>query len=141
MRVLALPCLAVSRLPVAAEDEFALIDLSGPPDDLLPEFDVMQEIVATAESLGTHWRFLWDLRNLGETVYQDSIDAFSAGWDGAIAPVMLVPPGRTDDVRRAFQKFHVETVEMDPKPLPFSDLDVELFDPYQPSSAISVLVP
>jgi Domain of unknown function (DUF4263) len=124
------------RLPIAAEDNFALVDLSGPSDDLLPDDGVMQTMAEAAARLSRQWQFLWDFRDLGEEVYQDSIDAFEGVWatlPDVAAPTLLVPPGRGVEIARTFRRFSAKTVEMYPKTVGSTDLDLEVFEEGSPT--------
>lgn len=122
------------RLPIAAEDRFALIDLSGPENTLLPSFDVMREIVFASTWVGRRWTFLWDLRRLGEQVYNDTVDAFTGVWaeredlGEQEAPTILIPPGRRATVEAAFGSMPLRVIEMERKDARWQDLPLEAFE-------------
>lgn len=131
----------MAKLFVAAEDHFALVDLSGPRDDILPGMHEMGEVARATQQLGEHWQVLWDLRELGATVYNDTVDAFKGVWEelphlasppatGSRHPTkltLLVPPGRAEQVNLAFRPVRPELIEMHPKPLPRREVDLEPF--------------
>ena len=99
----------------------------------------MQVVAQTAQRLGRQWQFLWDLRDLGEEVYGDSIDAFAGIWvtlPDAAAPTLLVPPGRGVEVATAFEGFSVKTVEMYPEAVASTDLDLAAFQEFEESGSL-----
>ena len=128
----------MAQLRLASEDRFALMDLSGPPDGLLPDDQQMAEVAATAIHLGEEWEFLWDLRDAGETIYNDTHDALMGvaslipeGADEAepwVPFTLLVAPGRAEEAKKALRPLPVKTIEMLPKPLPHEELELGLFD-------------
>ena len=110
------------------------MDLSGPPDDLLPEDAEMGLVAATAQQLNRHWQVLWDLRELGTTVYRDTVEAlqavarhYDAGNIGG-ALTVLIPPGRAEEVRSALRPLSVTPVEMLPKQVPRQEVELDAFD-------------
>jgi hypothetical protein len=131
----------MAKLFVAAEDHFALVDLSGPSDDVLPGIHEMSQVARATQQMREHWHFLWDLRELGETVYNDTVDALQGVWEelphveqtAAAGPegggnlTLLVPPGRAEEVRGAFRAHRPDLVEMLPKRLPRHEVDLEPF--------------
>lgn len=128
----------MAELQVASEDHFALVDLSGPATDLLPDDQKMMEIAATAIGLRSEWEFLWDLRDLGPVIYNDTRDALLGvaallpeAERGSGLPVpftLLIPPGRMAEVEDAFRPLPVKIIEILPKELPHRQLDLEQFD-------------
>lgn len=122
----------VARPPISAEDRFALVDLSGPDDTLLPDLRVMENIVAAAYFARSRWTFLWDLRRLGSEVYGDTVDAFGGVFGDKVEvdepPIMLVPPGRKADVQEAFRPRALHLIEMDMKDVRWSELPLSPFE-------------
>jgi hypothetical protein len=130
----------VAELRVSSEDRFGLIDLSGPAADLLPNDQQMAEIAATAIDLRREWEILWDLRDLGPTIYNDTRDALLGvasllpGENHCSAPpvpfTLLIPAGRKAEAEEAFRPLPVKVIEMLPKALPHRQLDLEEFDEF-----------
>ncbi len=91
----------------------------------------MQSVAETAQGLSGQWQFLWDLRNVGEEVYRDTLDAFAGVWatlPDSTTPKLLVAPRRRREIVAAFRPFTVEAVEMHPKAVRNTDLDLRPFD-------------
>jgi len=99
---------------------------------LAPHPDIAAAISATAAELPGQWEIMWDLRGARASIPADVIDAVAAAQgEGRLQPI-LVPPGKSADVRWAVEDviglFESPVLEMRPKPLLRRQLDLALFD-------------
>lgn len=113
-------------IEVAAEDRYAVFDMSS-PDSLFPHPFHFGNLALAVSACSKRWQPLWDFRKAGTQLYRDILDAY-AEMDLALEDRhMIASTCNIECAREAAARFGSKVVEMKDKFLPTQSLNMTAF--------------